>query len=330
MRMSEFQGIWVVTESVEGRIAPVTYELLAKSASLAAASGEKVTVVLPDSGMDSKAVAVCGADEILVLQDEKLQQYDALIYTRALSELIVKRRPFAVLFSACGMGREVAPQIAVRLGLGIATDCTDLQIREEAGKRLLVQIKPYANVEAEIFCPKTWPQLATVRPRAFALPTPQAGKQSLIVTYHPDLTGLPLLTKRIKKEAGEEKPAATLSQAKIIVAGGSGLKSRENFTKLFELAEIIGGSVGATRAAIAQGWVDEEYMIGQSGNFVEPRLYLAFGISGAPQHMCAVKKPELLVVVNRDQQAPIFQRADYGYVGDCLAVLDFLLKELKK
>lgn len=328
MSMSEFQGIWVITESAEGKIAPVTYELLGKATSLAAASVEKVTVVLPDSDVDSKTLAVCGADEIIVLQDEKLQQYDALIYAKALGELIVKRRPFAVLFSACGMGREVAPRLAVRLGLGIATDCTDLQIREEAGKRLLVQIKPYANAEAEILCPKTWPQLATVRPGAFAPPAPVRGKQPQIIRYQPDLTGLPLLTKRTRK-AGERKTAPALSQAKIILAGGSGLKSRENFVRLFELAELIGANVGATRAAVAQGWAEEDCLIGQSGAFVAPRIYLAFGISGAPQHTCGVKKPELMIAINRDPEAPIFQRADIGYVGDCVRLLDSLIAELR-
>lgn len=322
------QEIWVVAETNQGRLAPVTLELVGKARALAEAAGAAVTAVLaghPVAGLAAELIA-SGADTVLVADHAELASYRTLPYAEVLAGLIRARRPSIVLFGATSQGRDLAPRLAARLRTGLTADCLDLSLDKDG---LLVQTKPsYGdNVMVDIVIPEHRPQMATVRPHVFPQPEKNAARRGRIEEVGVSLDSAALCT-RVREVLAEVQPASKLEEAEVVVAGGRGMGSKENFALLYQLARALGGVVGATRPPVDEGWIDAAYQIGQSGKTIAPKLYIACGISGAVQHTVGMEKAKLVVAINKDAGAPIFNFATYGIVGDVREVIPALLAQL--
>jgi electron transfer flavoprotein alpha subunit len=322
------QDIWVVAETNCGVLAGVTLELLGKARSLAQSCDGTVTAVLLGADVAPLAAQLVayGADTVLLAQDPELAQYRTLPYTAVLTELIGARKPAIVLLGATSQGRDLAPRVAGRLRTGLTADCLELILDRDG---LLVQTKPsYGdNVMVDIVIPEHRPQMATVRPHVFPLPEKQEGRSAKVEEVSVKLEASDLTT-RVREIIVEEQQASKLEEADVIVAGGRGMGSRENFALLEKLAHALGGVVGATRPPVDEGWIDAAYQIGQSGKTVAPKLFIACGISGAVQHTVGIEKSKVIVAINKDASAPIFNFATYGIVGDVRDVIPALLQEL--
>lgn len=322
------QEIWVIAETVQGQLGAVTLELLGKARSLARTAGGQVTAVLLGHPVAALAgtLAAAGADRVLVADHPELAAYRTLPYAAVLADLITAHQPSIVLFGATSQGRDLAPRLAARLRTGLTADCLDLSLNEDG---LLVQTKPsYGdNVMVDIVIPAHRPQMATVRPHVFPLPE-QDGRRRGRVEEIPVHLDAATLTTRVREVLAEVQPASRLEEAEVVVAGGRGMGSKENFGLLYQLAEALGGVVGATRPPVDEGWIDAAYQIGQSGKTIAPKLYIACGISGAVQHTVGMEKAKVVVAINKDAGAPIFNFATFGIVGDVREVVPALLAEL--
>jgi electron transfer flavoprotein alpha subunit len=322
------QEIWVVAETYQGRLAPVTLELIGKARALASGVGGKVTAALLGSGVTelSSELIACGADTVLVADHPELALYRTLPYARVLTELIEARHPDVVLFGATSQGRDLAPRLAARLRTGLTADCLDLSFDKDG---LLIQTKPsYGdNVMVDIVIPRHRPQMATVRPHVFPAPEKDAGREGRVEVVPVHLDQADLVT-RVREVIAEVEEASKLEEADVVVAGGRGMGSKENFNLLYQLARALGGVVGATRPPVDEGWIDAAYQIGQSGKTIAPKLYIACGISGAVQHTVGMEKAKVVVAINKDPSAPIFNFATYGIVGDVREVIPALIAAL--
>lgn len=323
--------IWVYAQmQQDGAPAPVVYELLGLGKRLAAESGKKLCAVLPGYGKRQSAeeLAARGADVVWLAEQELLGEYSADAYTDVLTRLIRSEQPDIVLFGGTDEGRELAPRTAARLGTGLTVDCTELTIDKENGQ--LRQIRPAfgSRLMAEIRTRGNGPQMCTVRPGMFEKAEQDDDKKGLIREVSVSLKSGQIRTKVL--ETRREETCVGLEAAKVVVAGGMGIGGAEGFDLLSELAEALGGAVGGTRAALNEGWISHDRMIGQTGTVVAPDLYIACGISGAVQHMLGVSGAKCIVAVNTSPDAPIFETADYGIVADYREFIPVLLKELKK
>lgn len=329
-------GVWVFVENDSGTIADVSLELLWKGRALADQLQSKLSAVIIGHGVSDAApdLIAYGADTVYVADHSQLTHYLTLPYTRITVELINGYRPSILLIGATHTGRDLAPRIASYMKTGLTADCTDLQIGEyKFGKRtwkeILLQIRPAfgGNVIATIVTPETRPQMATVREGVFKRPTPNPSRKGRIVNFNPSLTENDLILKIVKRVKAEKK--VHLKSAKIVVAGGVGVGSKENFEIIHELARVLGGEVGATRAAIDAGMIGREYQIGQTGITVRPNLYFACGISGAIQHRAGMQDSSRIAAINTDPNAPIFSIAHYGIIGDLNDVVPKMIKAYK-
>ena len=319
--------IWVFSEQRGGKISDCSYELLSKANELAKKINLKVAAVLcckTDSGFSEK-LAGYGADKIYLIEHESLAMYETGIYTKALSELIREENPEIMLFGATHTGRDLAPRIAQRIDTGLTADCTALEIDDDG---LLVQTKPAfgGNVMAEIKCPKHKPQMTTVRPGVFSRVKNEKKKE--VIKVNAAISSSDHLTKAVDR-VKSEKNKADLRKSKIIVACGRGLCSQDNLDMAKELASLLGAEIGASRAAVDSGWISKERQIGQTGKTVRPRLYLALGISGAVQHSAGMENSDIIVAINKDPKARIFEIADHGAVADINSFLPELIKKIK-
>lgn len=326
----ENKNLWVFIETDEGTPKNVGFELLNPGRQLADKLGEKLVAVI--FGKDVKKVAAdaiaYGADEAIVVEGEEYATYNTDAETYAMCRLIEDKKPSIVLYGATTNGRDLAPRVACRLETGLTADCTGLDIEEETG--LLLSTRPTfgGNLMATIACPNTRPQMSTVRPGVFKKPAYDAGKSGSITeeSIHIDPSQVRVkLVNRIK----EISEAVNLEEAEIIVSGGRGLKNAENFALIRELADVLGATVGASRAAVDSGWIPHAHQVGQTGKTVAPKVYFAIGISGAIQHLAGMKGSDTIVAINKDASAPIFSVADYGIVGDLFEVVPALIQELK-
>lgn len=328
--ISAYKGVWVFIEQVNGEIAPVSWELLGKGRELAGELDVDLTGVLLGYNVRAKAGEVFqyGADKVYLMDDPVLEHYRTPPYAHSLVQLARQYKPEIILLGATSLGRDLAGAVATRLGTGLTADCTMLEIDRET--RLLKQTRPAwgGNIMATILCKKHRPQMASVRPRVMNMPTPDPTRKGEVVEETPGIREEDVLQKFISFEP-EPGTALYLDKADVIVAAGRGIGSVENFARVKTLAKLLGGSLGASRAAVEAGWLGYEHQIGQTGQTVRPRLYMALGISGAIQHLVGMQTSDFIVAVNKDPEAPIFKVADYGIVGDINEILPLFIEELK-
>jgi electron transfer flavoprotein alpha subunit len=315
--------VWVFVQVDGGRPAEVSLELLGRAGELAAELRSSVGAILVGSQVSALAERLIahGADHVYVADDPFLRDYLAQPYAGVVSRLITQHRPQIVLYGATTTGRDLAPRVASMLRTGLTADCTDLRIgphqtKERDYKRLLYQIRPAfgGNIIATIISPDHRPQMATVREGVFRLPELRPERRGQVTVVPIDLPAEDFRVQVVRRSQEEKK--VDLKGASIIVAGGSGVGSREGFTLVRELAEALGGVVGATRAAVDAGWIGHEHQVGQTGTTVRPKLYIAAGISGSVQHRAGMDESARILAINTDPQAPIFSVAHYGIVGD--------------
>jgi len=323
------KGIWVFAEVKEGNIRKVTFELLSQGKKMAEKLGEELTAVLLGSGVEGLTGRLAEyADKVYWFDDPALAQYTTDPYATLLANLLKEHQPSIFLCGATVIGKDLSPRIATRLQTGLATDCTGLTIGDN---HLLVAKRPvYAGkAYVEVTCPVSRPQMASVRPNVLEMIPPAAGKkgETIKIEAKVDPSSLRTAVVEVVKAAGAK---IDLTEAEIIVSGGRGIKGAENFKVLEELAAVIHATVGASRAAVDSGWRDHNDQVGQTGKVVTPNLYIACGISGAIQHLAGMGSSKIIVAINKDPDAPIFQKADYGIVGDLFKVVPVLTEEFKK
>jgi electron transfer flavoprotein alpha subunit len=324
-------GVWVFAEQRHGELAQVSLELLGEARRLAEVLQAPVAAVLFGGWVEGLATVLLsrGADKVYLVEDPALAEFLEEPYAAALTDLAKRRRPEIILAGATYAGRAFIPQVAANLKTGLTADCTAFAIDPE--KRLLQQTRPAfgGNIMATIITPRTFPQMATARPGTFKpLPGTASGKGPVIKEAFNAGAAAP--RSRFLATVAEIKERVPLAAAEVIIAGGRGLKDEKNFRLLEELAELLGGAVGATRAAVDAGWISYPHQIGQTGKTVAPRVYIACGISGAAQHLVGMQSSDFIVAINKDPQAPIFKVADVGLVGDVLEIVPALIQEIRK
>ncbi len=339
--MSETQigNVWVFVEQEAGKIADVSLELLSRGRELAAKLGVLTEAVL----LGGTGVKECcaklfeyGADNVLLAEDDRLEPFTVLPFAKVITDLIHEHRPNILLFGATMKGRELAPRIASANLCGLTADCTDLRIDDFEDKRKgvllrnkLMQIRPAfgGNIIATIV--NTWadPQMVTVRPGVMKMDEPVSGRTGRIIPCPVALTGKETAVKVIERIRQEK--TVNLNAAQIIVAGGYGVGSAENFRLIRDLADALGGQVAASRPAVDAGWIDHDYQVGQTGVTVRPKLYIACGISGSVQHTAGMAESKKIIAINSDPHAPIFSIAHYGIIGDLKQVIPMMIKAYK-
>ena len=339
--IESYRDIWVFAEQTDGKVAEVVLELLTKARELKAQRGDgcKVCAVILGSGLPASVdseLASCGADKIYKVDAPELSEYEANVYVDALSQLVVKHKPEVILAGATAIGRAFFARVAVRVRTGLTADCTALKVENTLNKdtdvmqMLLHQTRPAfgGNIMATIMTPNHRPQMATVRPKVFKKSEVDSASAAKCETIAEALKLIAPMTKIVKREPFAD--GVDIAAAEILVAGGRGLKKVENFAQLQRLAELLGGEVAASRAAVDAGWTGIPRQVGQTGKTVAPRIYLCFGISGAIQHLEGIRGADTIIAVNNDPNAPIFGVADLGIVGDALEIIPALIKELEK
>ncbi|MFX1317122.1 MAG: FAD-binding protein [Promethearchaeota archaeon] len=329
--LSKYQDVWIVAEIKDGNIRNVSFELLGKAKELANALNQKTCVVLIGDNVKKfyQEFSKRGADKIYVAEHEALKDYYTETYSSVITGIISRYNPNIVLYPATINGRDLAPRVAATLELGLTADCTGLSIRDG----LLLQTRPAfgGNIMADIICPTTRPQMATVRPNVMEMAEIQDdNKAELIeVPIKVDLQSLKVKTKEVIRGTTAEC-GIPVCEADTIVSGGRGVGSKENFKLIEDLANVLNAAVGASRAAVDLGWIPKSQQVGQSGTTVSPKIYIACGISGTIQHLVGMKSSDIIIAINKDPNAPIFSVANYGIVGDLCEVVPLLTKALQK
>jgi len=328
--------VWVFAEQHEGKLEDIGLELLGRARMLADNLGVKAAAVLIGDEVKALAEKLChyGADKIYVLEHPLLEHYQANSYSRVIYDLVHKYQPQIMIYGATSCGRDLAPRVASATKAGLTADCTDLQIgdhenKDVVHKNLLLQIRPAfgGNIIATIINYDRWPQMATVREGVMPMPEPITARKHEIITekVHVSHEDLPL---EILNERKREKKV-NLKASRIVVSGGAGVGSKENFRLIWDLANALGAAPGATRAAVDLGFIDHDHQVGQTGTTVRPSLYIAVGISGAIQHQAGMNSSQKIVAINNDPEAPIFDIAHYKIVGDLNVVVPMMIKAIK-
>lgn len=331
--MSEYKGIWVIAEKTQdNNIAGVTLELLNSAKNLSTKlSNEEVGVLLMTGNGDNeplfKQLSEAGAQKIYLVQNENLEAYSTELYSNAACEAITQKKPSIVLVGATTKGRDLAPRISSRLNTGLTADCTGLDINEQG---LLAATRPTfgGSLMATILCKTCRPQMATVRPKVLPKADPDCSNVAQVEQINVDLNPSDIKVK-ILECVDACQAACKIEDAEIIVAGGRGIKNAEGFKILEELAEALGGAVGSSRACVDAGWRGHCDQVGQTGKTVCPKVYIACGISGAIQHVAGMNSSDIIIAINKDPEAPIFELATYGIVGDLFEVVPELTKAIK-
>lgn len=328
-QLSDYKGIWVFAEQREGNVASVALELLGAGRRLADELRTSLSaVLLGASEKEAKELIKWGADKVYHSDNPLFEKFNDEPYSKILINLIKEHKPEIVLAGATPIGRSFIPRVAARLRTGLTADCTALEIDKSTGN--LLQIRPAfgGNIMAAISCPNHRPQIATVRPRVMKKSEYACDKNGEIIPVSYDnLTIRTKVTQTIKENS---ESAVNLQEADIVVAGGRGFGNAKSFNMLFELAEALGGTVGASRAAVDEGWIPYRHQIGQTGKTVGPRIYIACGISGAVQHLVGMQSSDIIIAINKNPEAPIFNVATYGIVGDLYEIIPILIKKIKE
>lgn len=328
--LSAYKGVWVYIEQTEGVIAPVSWELMGEGQRLAKDLGVELCGVLLGDKVEelAKDVFAYGADRVYLIDSPLLKYYRTQPYSEAVTSLIQKYKPEIVLSGATTVGRDLAGAIATYIETGLTADCTALDIDPET--RLLRQTRPAfgGNIMATILCKTRRPQMSTVRPRVMLMPAKDPSRTGEIVRETTQLEEKDMLTQVVEliREGGR---SVHLDRADIIVSGGRGLGEARNFEYIRELAAVLGGTVGASRAAVEAGWIPQVHQVGQTGTTVRSKLYIAVGISGAIQHLVGMQTSDIIIAINKDPEAPIFKVANYGLVGDFKVIIPALIEEFK-
>ena len=330
--VSQYRGVWVLAEHLHGELRRGAHELLGEGRRLAGKLGVELAAVLLGHQVEglAKDLIAHGAEKVYLAQDPVLAHYRTGPYTDVLTGTINQYKPEVVLVSATPQGRDLAPRVAARLSAGLTADCTGLGIDEK--EQLLVQTRPAfgGNLMATIVCRDARPQMATVRPGVMKALDPDFSRAGEVVGVPVHLDERGVAAKIVEVVQQETDRQVNLQDAEVIVSGGRGLGKPENFSLMRELAEVLGGAVGASRAAVDAGWVPAYHQVGQTGRTVQPKLYIACGISGAVQHLAGMASSDVIIAINKDSSAPIFNIATYGIIGDLFGIVPALTKKLRE
>ncbi len=341
MNLEEYKGVYVFAQQVDNIVNSIAFELIGKGKDLAADLGTEVTAVLVGSDVKGLAdeLAEYGADRVIVVDDPELKEYRTEPYAHALASVINKYKPEIFLVGATAIGRDLGPRVSARIHTGLTADCTQLDIgdfplnpipgKEQKHNQLLMTRPAFGgNTIATIACPDFRPQMATVRPGVMQKKERQAGVKANVEEFNPGFTPnnnyVEIL--EVVKAISE---TVDIMDAKILVSGGRGMGNAENFKMLEELAEVIGGTVSCSRAVVDAGWKPKDLQVGQTGKTVRPNVYFAIGISGAIQHLAGMEESDIIIAINKDDTAPIFDVADFGIVGDLNKIVPALTEKLR-
>lgn len=341
MNLEQYKGVFVFAQQVDNELSGIALELVGKGKDLAKDLGTEVTAVLVGSGIKALAdeLAAFGADKVIVVDDVQLKEYRTEPYTHALASVIEKYKPEIFLVGATAIGRDLAPRVSARVHTGLTADCTQLDIgdfplnaipgKEQKHNQLLMTRPAFGgNTIATIACPDFRPQMATVRPGVMQKAPKVEGAKAVIEEFNPGFTPNDKYVEilEIVKSVAD---TVDIMDAKILVSGGRGLGNEENFKLLEDLAEVLGATVSCSRAVVDAGWKPKDLQVGQTGKTVRPNVYFAIGISGAIQHLAGMEESDIIVAINKDETAPIFDVADYGVVGDLNKIVPMLTEQLK-
>ena len=341
MNLEEYKGVFVFAQQVDNEISGIAFELIGKGKDLAKDLNTEVTAVLIGSGVKGLAdeLAAYGADRVIVVDDPELKDYRTEPYTHALSSVINKYKPEIMLIGATAIGRDLGPRVSARVATGLTADCTQLDIgdfplvaregQEQKHNQLLMTRPAFGgHTIATIACPDNRPQMATVRPGVMQKIDRIEGAKAVVEEYNPGFTPDNKYVE-ILDVVKSITDTVDIMDAKILVSGGRGMGCPENFEMLKELADVLGGEVSCSRAVVDAGWEPKDLQVGQTGKTVRPQVYFAIGISGAIQHVAGMEESDLIIAINKDETAPIFEVADYGIVGDALKIVPKLTEVLK-
>ncbi len=343
MGLEEYKGVYIYAQQVDNKLSSIAFELIGKAKELANDLGTDVTAVLLGSGVKGLAdeLGAYGADKVIVVDNPVLETYRTEPYAQALSAVINEYKPDIMLVGATAIGRDLGPTVSARVATGLTADCTKLEIgdfplnpvpgkeNEQKHNQLLMTRPAFGgNTIATIACPDNRPQMATVRPGVMQKLPKEEGRKAEVIEFNPALeeNNRYVEIMNVVKAVGSVK---NIMDAKILVSGGRGVGSKENFKQLEELADVLGGMVSCSRAVVENGWLEQAYQVGQTGKTVRPQIYFAIGISGAIQHVAGMEESDLIVAINKDEDAPIFDVADYGLVGDLNKIVPQLTAALK-
>ena len=342
MNLEEYKGVFVFAQQVDNKLNGIALELVGKGKDLAKDLGTEVTAVLIGSDVMglTKELAEYGADRIIVVDDPELKEYRTEPYAHALAEVIKKYKPEIMLVGATAIGRDLGPRVSARIHTGLTADCTQLEIgdfpinpipgREQLHNQLLMTRPAFGgNTIATIACPNFRPQMATVRPGVMQKAERVEGAQAVIEEFNPGFVSNNKYVE-ILDIVKAVSDVEDIMDAKILVSGGRGVGSAENFKLLDDLAEALGGTVSCSRAVVDAGWKSKDLQVGQTGKTVRPHVYFAIGISGAIQHLAGMEESDIIIAINKDETAPIFDVADYGIVGDLNKILPALTEKIKE
>lgn len=341
MNLAEYKGVFVFAQQVDNEVSGIALELIGKGKDLAKDLNTEVTAVLIGSGVKGLAdeLAAYGADKVILVDDPELKEYRTEPYAHALASVIEKYKPEIVLVGATAIGRDLGPRVSARVHTGLTADCTQLDIgdfpinpipgREQKHNQLLMTRPAFGgNTIATIACPDFRPQMATVRPGVMQKAPKNPDAKAVIEEFNPGFTPDNKYVE-ILEVVKSVVDAVDIMDAKILVSGGRGVGSAENFKLLDDLAEVLGATVSCSRAVVDAGWKPKDLQVGQTGKTVRPNVYFAIGISGAIQHLAGMEESDIIVAINKDETAPIFDVADYGVVGDLNKILPMLTEKLK-
>ncbi|TAN37233.1 MAG: electron transfer flavoprotein subunit alpha [Verrucomicrobia bacterium] len=330
-KLAPYRGAWVFVEQTEGEPHKVSWELLGKGRELSDALKVPLAAIVLGEGVEHlcRESFAYGADKVYVLDAPILKYYRTESYLKGICHLLGKYKPEIILMGATGLGRDLAGAVATVVGTGLTADCTCLGVDD---KRNLMQTRPAfgGNIMATIMCDKFRPQMATVRPHVMPMPARQVGRTGEIIRESCPMKEEDMLAKVLEIISDKQKDTVDIAGADIIVSGGRGMLAKENFAMLKELADETGGVVGASRSAVDAGWMPQERQVGQTGKTVRPKIYVACGISGAIQHLVGMQDSDIVIAINRDKDAPIFEVATYGIVGDLFQVVPAITRRLRE
>lgn len=331
MSNEAYKGIFVFAQQVDGKLSNVALELIGKSKTLAKDLNTEVTAVVLGNkiGHLPEQLGRYGADRVVIAEDPILETYTTEPYAHVITEIVKKYQPEIVLYGATAIGRDLAPRISARVHTGLTADCTSLEIEEGTGNLLMTRPAFGGNIMATIACADFRPQMATVRPGVMQRLTPVDNAHPVVDTFSvPDLAEhVNVEVVEVIKKVSEKMD---IQEANVLVSGGRGMGGPENFKLLEDLAEVLGGTVSSSRTAVDAGWVEKDRQVGQTGKTVRPNLYIACGISGAIQHLAGMEESDVIIAINKDPNAPIFEVADYGVVGDVMKILPLFTEQVRK
>lgn len=325
--INEYKNVWVYAEQRQGVITPVVFELLGEGKKIAEETGSELCAFLIGNNIASLANELIeyGAEKVYLAENQLLENYSTDGYAKVLSDAINEYKPEIVLYGATHIGRDLAPRISARVNTGLTADCTKLEVDPEDKK--LKQTRPAfgGNLMATIICPDHRPQMSTVRPGVMEKLARNKDNKGTIINVNLELIKEDIRT-IVVEVVKHKKDIVSLTDSEIIVSGGKGLGSLEGFKMLKQLADTLGGTVGASRAAVDAGWIDHANQVGQTGTTVKPKIYFACGISGAIQHLAGMSDSDIIIAINKNAMAPIFNVANYGIVGDVNQVVPLLIE----